>query len=63
MQRKLQVSGILLIIALIIEALSLCWNNTLAFMSFAVLGGLFFASGLLLFLYSLVPSKATVSNH
>jgi hypothetical protein len=63
MQRQLQVSGILLIIALIIEALSLCWNNTLAFMSFAVVGGLFFVSGILLFLYSLVSSKATVSNH
>jgi hypothetical protein len=63
MQRQLQVSGILLIIALIIEALSLCWNNTLAFMSFAVVGGLFFVSGVLLFLYSLVSSKATVSNH
>jgi hypothetical protein len=63
MQRKLQVSGILLIIALIIEALSLCWNNTLAFMSFTVVGGLFFVSGILLFLYSLVPSKTTVSNH
>jgi hypothetical protein len=63
MQRQLQVSGILLIVALIIEALSLCWNNTLAFMSFAVLGGLFFASGLLLFLYSLVPSKTAVSDH
>jgi hypothetical protein len=63
MQRQLQVSGILLIVALIIEALSLCWNNTLAFMSFAVFGGLFFASGLLLFLYSLVPSKTAVSDH
>ena len=63
MQRQLQVSGILLIIGLIIEALSLCWNNTLAFMSFAVVGGLFFVSGVLLFLYSLVSSKATVSNH
>jgi hypothetical protein len=60
MPRQLQVSGILLIVALLIEALSLCWNNTLAFMSFAVLGGLFFVSGILLFLYSLVSSKESV---
>jgi hypothetical protein len=63
MKRELQVSGILLIVALVIEALSLCWNNTLAFMSFAVLGGLFFALGILLFLYSLVSSKTSTSDH
>jgi ABC-type Na+ efflux pump permease subunit len=63
MQRQLQFSGILLIVALVIEALSLCWNNTLAFMSFAVLGGMFFASGMLLFLYSLVSSKTSASDH
>jgi hypothetical protein len=62
MERQLQVSGILLIAALVIEALSLCWNNTLAFMSFAILGGLFFASGILLFLYSLVSSQGSVSD-
>lgn len=63
MERQLQFSGILLIAALVIEGLSLCWNNTLAFMSFAVLGGLFFASGILLFLYSLVSSKISASDH
>jgi hypothetical protein len=56
MLRKLQVSGILLIAGLVVEALSLCWNNAFSFMSFAVLGGFFFASGLLLFLYSLVAT-------
>ena len=40
-----------------VEALSLCWNNALSFMSFVVVGGLFFASGILLFLYSLVSSN------
>lgn len=59
---KLQVSGILLIAGLVIEALSLCWNNAFSFMSFAVVGGLFFASGLLLFLYSLVASKPAAND-
>jgi hypothetical protein len=54
MLRKLRISGILLILALIVEALSLCWNTALSFMSFVVVGGLLFASGILLFLYSLV---------
>jgi hypothetical protein len=56
MLHKLQVSGILLIAGLVVEALSLCWNNAASFMFFAVIGGLFFASGLLLFLYSLVAA-------
>jgi len=59
---KLQVSGMLLIVGLVIEALSLCWNNAFSFMSFAVVGGLFFASGLLLFLYSLVASKPAAND-
>lgn len=54
MLRKLRISGILLICGLIVEALSLCWNNAVSFMSFAVLGGLFFACGILLFLFSLL---------
>jgi hypothetical protein len=54
MLRKLRISGILLIFGLVVEALSLCWNNAASFMSFVVVGGLLFASGILLFLYSLV---------
>ncbi len=61
MLRNLRTSGILLIIGLVVEGLSLCWNNAISFMSFAVIGGLFFALGVLLFLYSLVSSK-TISN-
>jgi hypothetical protein len=57
MLRKLRVSGILLILGLVVEALSLCWNNAVSFMSFVVIGGLLFASGILLFLYSLVSTK------
>lgn len=55
--RTLRISGILLIGGLVVEALSLCWNNAFSFMSFAVVGGLFFASGMLLFLYSLVSNN------
>lgn len=59
MLRNLRISGVLLIFGLVIEALSLCWNNAVSFMSFVVLGGLFFASGILLFLYSLVSGKTS----
>jgi hypothetical protein len=60
MLRKLRLSGILLIAGLVVEALSLCWNNAFSFMSFVVVGGVLFASGILLFLYSLVSSKTSV---
>jgi hypothetical protein len=63
MLHKLRLSGILLIAGLVVEAISLCWNNAFSFMSFAVIGGSFFASGILLFLYSLVSSKTATSNN
>jgi len=59
MLRNLRVSGILVILGLVVEALSLCWNNAVSFMSFVVVGGSLFASGILLFLYSLVSSNAS----
>jgi hypothetical protein len=63
MLRKLRISGILVVLGLIVEALSLCWNNALSFMSFVVFGGFFLASGILLFLYSLVSSKPAALNN
>jgi len=62
MLRKLRVSGILMILGLIVEALSLCWNTAFSFMSFVVAGGSFFAAGILLFLYSLVSSQSSAPN-
>jgi len=62
MLRKLRISGILLILGLVVEALSLCWNTTLSFMSFVVVGGLLFGAGILLFLYSLLSPSTSPSN-
>jgi hypothetical protein len=58
----MRISGILLIFGLVIEALSLFWNTAVSFMSFAVIGGLCFASGILLFLYSLVSLNTSGLN-
>jgi hypothetical protein len=63
MLRKLRMSGILVILGLVVEALSLCWNNAFSFMSFVVIGGLLFASGILLFLYSLVSHKTPARDN
>lgn len=56
--RKLQLSGVLLILGLVVEALCLLGHGPIAFMVFAGLGGALFAVGILLYLYSLVSAKA-----
>ena len=54
--RKLQLSGMLLILGLLVEALCLLGHGPIAFIVFAGLGGLFFAGGIILYLYSLVAT-------
>jgi hypothetical protein len=49
-----QLSGILLVIGLCIEAISLFWIHPLAFLAFFVLGGLFLGAGVLLYLSSII---------
>jgi hypothetical protein len=51
---KLQVSGALVILGLLVEAACLLWSRPIAFVIFAGLGGFLIAMGVLLFLYSLV---------
>ena len=53
-ERRLQVSAILLILGLVIEALSLLGSRPFAFLVFLFLGGLLMLSGILVYLYSLV---------
>ncbi len=55
--RKLQLSGIILILGLVVEALCLLGHGPIAFMLFLGLGGVLFAVGILLYLYSLVGAK------
>jgi hypothetical protein len=52
--RKLQVSGALVILGLLVEAVCLLWSRPIAFVIFAGLGGFLIAAGVLLFLYSLL---------
>jgi len=47
-------SGLLLIIGLCIEAITLNWIHPIAFIAFFVIGGLFLGAGVLLFLYSVL---------
>jgi hypothetical protein len=54
MNRRLRISGILVIIGLLVEALCLLWSRPIAFVVLVGLGGALIGLGVLLFLYSLV---------
>ena len=54
MEKKLRISGILIIIGLMVEAISMGWNSPLSFIAFLCIGGFFLAIGILLYLWALV---------
>ena len=54
LERRLQFSGILLILGLLVEAVCLFWTRPLAFVLFLGVGGLLLGLGILLYLLSLV---------
>jgi hypothetical protein len=53
-ERSLQISGVLIILGLLVEALCLAWRGPLAFMVFLCVGGLLLFAGMALYLISLV---------
>jgi hypothetical protein len=54
MERQLRISGILIILGLIVEALSLFRIHPLSFLAFMFIGGGFLVAGIAVYLYSLV---------
>jgi hypothetical protein len=62
LERKLQLSGIILILGLVVEGLCLLSHGPISFMLFVGLGGVLFAVGIFLYLYSLVGDKAEPSK-
>ena len=69
MERRLRISGVLIILGLLIEAFSLIWIHALAFLLFMLIGGAAIGLGILIYLYALVsvpPERRTSSletNH
>jgi len=53
-EQRLQISGTLILLGLLVEAICLLWSRPIAFVVFVSLGGLLVGVGVLLFLYSLV---------
>ena len=52
--RGLRVSGILVILGLLVEALTLIWHHPISFYLFLLVGGGFLLSGIIVFLYTFV---------
>ena len=58
LERKLQLSGTILILGLVVEALCLLLGHgPIAFLLFMGLGGFLFAAGILLYLFSLLSAN------
>jgi hypothetical protein len=56
LEKRLQISGTLLILGLLIEALCLLAAKPIAFVIFVAVGGLLLFAGVVLFLFSLVSA-------
>ena len=54
MQRALRISGVLLVLGLFVEALTLHWNTAFSFMSFMMVSGTLLVIGVLVYLVSLL---------
>lgn len=57
LERRLQLSGFILILGLLVEGLCLIWKGPLAFLVFLGLGGLLFIAGITIYLLSLVHNS------
>ena len=56
LERRLQFSGILVILGLLVEAVCLFWTRPVAFVLFLSVGGLLLGLGILLYLFTLVST-------
>ena len=62
MIRRLRISGALVMLGLLVEALCLVWSRPIAFVMLVCMGGASIGLGVLLFLYSLVSAKVEPSE-
>ena len=62
LERRLQISGIFVILGMLVEGLCLLGRGPIAFILFVGLGGFLFAAGILLYLYSLLGAQGEPSK-
>jgi hypothetical protein len=56
--RSLRISGVLLILGLAVDVISLLWERPLAFLLFVGVGGFLTLAGILVYLYSLISATS-----
>jgi len=61
-ERALRLSGVLLILGIVVEIISLLWEKPLAFLLFVGAGGALTFAGIVLYLYSLLPPAVESSS-
>jgi predicted membrane channel-forming protein YqfA (hemolysin III family) len=52
--QRLRIAGILIVLGLVVELLTLAWNNPISFIVFLGAGGLMMFLGIVIYLWSLV---------
>jgi hypothetical protein len=55
--RRLRIAGVLIVLGLIVEAISLIWNHPLSFVAFLGIGGLLLLLGIVVYLTALVSPR------
>ena len=56
MERKLQISSVLVMAGLLIELITLVWLHPFSFLSFIFLGGTLMAAGIIFYLFTLISN-------
>jgi hypothetical protein len=54
--KRLRLAGILVILGLLVQALTLLWNHPLSFLAFLGLGGLLLFAGIVVYLFTLISA-------
>jgi hypothetical protein len=57
--RRLRISGLLVALGLIVEAITMLWSHPTAFLVFLLVGGSLVAAGVLLYLFSIATLPAS----
>jgi hypothetical protein len=61
-ERRLRISGLLIVLGLLVEGFSLIRIHPLAFLSFMFIGGGFLVAGIAIYLYSVVSIASPPEN-
>ena len=61
LERRLRISGILIILGLIVELVSLRSSHPTAFLFFLIVGGMLMAAGMVFYLFSLATAEKLTS--